>query len=467
MELQFWGAAQVVTGSMHLLTVNNHKILLDAGLYQGRRKIAFERNRQIPFDPSEIDALVLSHAHIDHSGNIPSLVKNGFRGTIWCTHATKDLINYMLRDSAHIQEYDVMYINKKRRRQRKKPFEPLYTAADVDETLKLVKSVDYHQPFSPVEGIEVRFGDAGHMLGSANVTLDIDDRGKHKRLAFSGDVGRKHLPILRDPEFVRDADFIIMESTYGNRIHAPIESTAQELRDQVVKTFNRDGKIIIPSFAVGRTQELVYELHKLHEAGQIPKIDIFVDSPLAVNVTEVFKNHPEVYDDEIKAFIKTNHIANAFGFEDLRYVRDVEESKKLNFLHEPAIIISASGMCEAGRVLHHLKNNIEDPRNTIMFVGYQAEYTLGRKILSGQSPVPILGDKYEVRAEIFRLEGYSGHADRNGLLNWLAKTQETKTPRHVFLVHGEPDNMFPLADAIRERGIPHVHTPKRGQPFEL
>ncbi len=467
MELQFWGAAQVVTGSMHLLTVNNKKLLLDAGLYQGRRKIAFERNRQMPFDPSEIDALILSHAHIDHSGNIPSLVKRGFKGTIWCTDATRDLISYMLRDSAYIQNYDVKYVNKKRRRQGKKPFEPLYTESDVERTLKLVQSVDYHTPFTPMDGVEALFKDAGHMLGSTNVTLDIDDHGTHKRLVFSGDIGRKHLPILRDPEFVRDADIIIMESTYGNRVHAPIENTAAELRDQVIKTFNRGGKIIIPSFAVGRTQELVYELHKLHDAHEIPKLDIFVDSPLAVNVTSVFKDHPEVYDEEIKKYMAKNHIANAFGFEDLRYIRDVEDSKKLNFLRQPAIIISASGMCEAGRILHHLKNNIEDPRNTIMFVGYQGEHTLGRKILDGQSPVPILGDKYDVQAEVFRLEGYSGHADRNALLNWLAEAQKTKTPRHVFLVHGEPENMFPLAEAIRGMGVPNVHTPERGQPFDV
>ncbi len=467
MKLQFWGAAQVVTGSMHLLTVNNHKILLDAGLYQGRRKIAFEMNRQLPFDPSEIDALILSHAHIDHSGNIPSLVKNGFKGTIWCTPATVDLIKYMLRDSAHIQQYDVFYINKKRRRQHKTPFEPLYTDEDVLDTLDLVKSVNYHQVFSPLPGIEVRFGDAGHMLGSANVTLDIDDRGKHKRLAFSGDIGRKHLPILRDPEYVSNADTIIMESTYGNRLHDPIENTAQELKEQVLKTFARGGKIIIPSFAVGRTQELVYELHKLHDAHQIPQLDIFVDSPLAVNVTEVFETHPEVYDDEIKSYMKTNHISNAFGFKDLTYIRDVEKSKRLNTLKQPAIIISASGMCEAGRILHHLKNNIEDKRNTILFVGYQAEHTLGRKILEGRSPVPILGERYEVKAEIHRLEGYSGHADRNGLLTWMEKAQETKTPRHVFLVHGEPDNMFPLAEAIEKQGIPHVICPKRGQVFEM
>ncbi len=467
MELQFWGAARVVTGSMHLLTINRKKILLDAGLYQGRRKVAFEINRTLPFDASEIDAVVLSHAHIDHSGNLPSLVKNGFKGKIWCTHATKDLCGYMLRDSAHIQESDVRYVNKKRRRQGKKPFEPLYTDADAVQTLSQMQSVSYYQKFSPISGVEVFFRDAGHMLGSANVTLDIDDKGHHRRLAFSGDIGRKHLPILRDPEYVENADIIIMESTYGNRLHAPIENAAMDLKAQVVKTFERGGKIIIPSFAVGRTQELVYALHKLHEANEIPQLDIFVDSPLAVNVTEVFENHPEIYDEEITDFMKNGHISNAFGFEDLRYIRDVEDSKKLNTRKEPAIIISASGMCEAGRILHHLKNNIEDPRNTILFVGYQGEHTLGRKILDGKSPVPIFGDPYKVRAEIHKLEGYSGHADKNGLLTWLDKARESKTPRYVFLVHGEPKNMFPLADAIKKRGLPRVEIPKRGQVFSV
>ncbi len=467
MELQFWGAARVVTGSMHLLTVNRQKILLDAGLYQGRRKTAFEINRKLPFDASQIDAVILSHAHIDHSGNLPSLVKNGFKGKIWCTHATKDLCSYMLRDSAHIQESDVRYVNKKRRRQGKKPFEPLYTDADAVQTLLQMQGVDYYQKFSPIPGVEVFLRDAGHMLGSANVTLDIDDNGHHRRLAFSGDIGRKHLPILRDPEYVENADIIIMESTYGNRLHDPIENAAIDLKKQVIKTFERGGKIIIPSFAVGRTQELVYALHKLHETNDIPQLDIFVDSPLAVNVTEVFKNHPEVYDEEITAFMKTEHISNAFGFEDLRYIRDVNDSKKLNTRKEPAIIISASGMCEAGRILHHLKNNIQDPRNTILFVGYQGEHTLGRKILDGKSPVPIFGDSYEVRAEIHKLEGYSGHADKNGLLTWLDKARQSKTPRYVFLVHGEPENMFPLADAIKKRGLPRVEIPKRGQVFEV
>jgi metallo-beta-lactamase family protein len=467
MELQFWGAAQTVTGSMHLLKLGRANILLDCGLYQGRRKEAFEINRVLPFNPRDIDVLILSHAHIDHSGNIPSLVKNGFRGRIWCTPATEDLINYMLRDSAHIQESDVKYVNKRRKRQGKRLFEPLYTDDDALEALRLVESVGYHETFSPLPGVSITFGDAGHMLGSANITLDIDDSGKQKRLAFSGDIGRKNLPILRDPEAVEGADIIIMESTYGNRLHEPIENTTQRLKEQVSQTVDRGGKIIIPAFAVGRTQELVYALHQLYEADQLPRLDIFVDSPLAVNVTEAFKRHPEVYDAEIKAFMENEQVTNPFGFEDLTYIKAVEESKQLNELDRPAIIISASGMCEAGRILHHLKNNIEDARNTILFVGYQGEHTLGRKILDGQSPVPILGERYEVKAEVHKLEGYSGHADRNGLLNWLRQAQVTKTPRHLFLVHGEPEGAFSLAEAVKQRGIPHVDVPIRGQKFRL
>lgn len=467
MELQFCGAAQTVTGSMHLIKLSQANILLDCGLYQGRRKEAFEINRVLPFNPRDIDVVILSHAHIDHSGNIPSLVKNGFRGRIWCTPATEDLINYMLRDSAHIQESDVKYVNKRRKRQGKRLFEPLYTDDDALEALRLVESVGYHETFSPLPGVSVTFGDAGHMLGSAHVTLDINDRGEQKRLAFSGDVGRKNLPILRDPEAVVGADIIIMESTYGNRLHEPIENTTQRLGEQVRRTVARGGKIIIPAFAVGRTQELVYALHQLYEAGQIPRLDIFVDSPLAVNVTEVFKRHPEVYDAEIIAFMENEQVTSPFGFEDLTYIRDVEESKQLNDLDRPAIIISASGMCEAGRILHHLKNNIEDTRNTVLFVGYQGEHTLGRKILDGQSPVPILGETYEVRAEVHKLEGYSGHADRNGLLNWLRRAQETKTPQHLFLVHGEPEEAFSLAEAIKQGGLSHVTVPVRGQKFRV
>ena len=467
MELQFWGAAQVVTGSMHLITINGYKILLDCGLYQGRRKIAFDLNRTFPFDPAEIDTLILSHAHIDHSGNIPGLIRNGFKGNVWCTPITKELLGYMLLDSAHIQQNDVKFVNKKRKRQGKNLFEPLYTQDDAEKSLAYIRSIPYHQEFSPLPGIRATFGDAGHMLGSANITLDINDNGHHKRLAFSGDIGRRHLPILRDPEYVKEADIIIMESTYGNRDHDPVQNVAIDLKRQVLKTFKRGGKIIVPAFAVGRTQEIVFALHQLHQAHEIPQLDIFVDSPLAVNITDVFKNHPEVYDKETHQFLRDEHVKSPFGFNDLQYIRDVEDSKKLNDLTDPAIIISASGMCEAGRILHHLKNNIQNPRNTVLFVGYQAEHTLGRKILNGNSPIPIFGEEYEVKAEIHKLDGYSGHADRKGLLNWVAQATKTKHPRHIFLVHGEPENAFPLADAIEKQGIGKTTVPKRGQIFSV
>lgn len=467
MELQFWGAAQTVTGSMHLLKVNNYKILLDCGMYQGHRKEAFERNNNFPFDPTEIDALIVSHAHIDHIGNIPTLVKKGYRGPIWATSATRDLAAIMLRDSAHIQESDVEYVNKRRIRQGKKPFEPLYTQADVLEALSLFQSVEYDRLFSPLPGIQVRYRDAGHVLGSASVTLTIDDHGQQKCLVFSGDVGRTNLPILRDPQPVDGADFIIMESTYGGRYHEPPSEAEAELKQMVLETFQKNGKIIVPSFALGRTQELVYALHELKINGNLPDIQVYIDSPLAVNATEVFRLHPEAYDQETKALVKASDSHDPFGFEGINYIRDVAESKALNELSQPAIIISASGMCESGRVLHHLKNNISEARNTILFVGYQAENTLGRKILEGQPVVSIFGEEYPVRAKVFKINGYSAHADHNGLLAWLKMAQERGNPRQLFLVHGEMEGATPLAEAARQQGLSTVHIPARGQSFDL
>jgi metallo-beta-lactamase family protein len=467
MQIQFWGAAGCVTGSMHLLSVNGHNLLLDCGLYQGKRKEAFERNRNLPFDPGEINAVILSHAHIDHSGNLPSLVKSGFSGTIYATSATRDLDAYMLLDSAHIQENDVAYVNKRRAKQGKRLFEPLYTRREAMDTLMHFSTVEYGRPFEPVPGVQVHFRDAGHILGSAIVVIDADENGRKRRLVFSGDLGRKGLPILRDPSVAEDVDFVIMESTYGNRFHASTGEAKEMLRQAAQEVYDRHGKLIIPSFALGRTQELAYRLNQLWEEDQLPPIDAFVDSPLAVNVTEVFRLHPECYNEEMLDAMLTETDRDPLGFRHLRYNRDVEGSKRLNELKTPAIIISASGMCEAGRILHHLKHNIDDSRSTVLFVGYQAEHTLGRKILEGQDPVPIFGEEYPVRAQVKRAEGYSAHADRTELLDWAARVASQSDLKRVFLVHGEEEGLTALADGLREQGVPQVDIPERGQAFEL
>lgn len=467
MELEFWGAAQTVTGSMHWLKVNGYNILLDCGLYQGHRKEAFERNRNFPFDPADIDVLILSHAHIDHTGNVPTLVKHGYRGPIWATPASRDLCAIMLRDSAYIQENDVEYVNRRRLKEGKQPFEPLYVQADAVEALTLFQTVGYNRPFLVAPGVQAHYREAGHVLGSASVTLDIDEGGQQKRLVFSGDIGRKNLPILRDPVPVEGADFIIMESTYGQRYHESPGQAKAALKEAVLDACDKKGKIIVPSFAVGRTQELVYALHELIDGGEIPKIDVFVDSPLAVNATEVFRLHPEVYDQETRDFLAQTQSRDPFGFEGVTYIREASASKALNNLTQPAVIISASGMCESGRILHHLKNNITDPRNTILFVGYQAEHTLGRKILEGQPVVPIFGEDYPVKARVLKINGYSAHADHNGLLAWLKAAQEQSNLQKLFLVHGELENATALAEAARAQGVPEVHIPARGQSFVL
>jgi len=467
MQVEFLGAVRTVTGSMHLLHVNGYKLLLDCGLYQGRRKQAFERNRNLPFDAGEIDVVILSHAHIDHSGNLPSLVKAGFNGTIYATSATRDLCAYMLLDSAHIQESDVRYVNKRRAKQGKRLFEPLYTRQDATQTLSHFSTVEYNRPFQPLPGVSVQFRDAGHILGSATTVVDVNENGRKLRLVFSGDIGRKGLPILRDPQVAENADYLIMESTYGNRFHESTGEAKEILRQIAQETYDRRGKLIIPSFAVGRTQELAYRLNQLWEAGELPPIDVFVDSPLAVNVTEVFRLHPECFNVEMLDAMLTEDDRDPLGFKRLRYIRNVEESKRLNEIRTPAIIISASGMCEAGRILHHLKNNIEDPRTTVLFVGYQAENTLGRKLLDGQEVVPIFGEKYRVKARVKRAEGYSAHADRTELLDWAARTQAQGNLKRVFLIHGEEESALALAEGLREQGVPQVEVPEPGQVFEL
>ena len=466
MKLTFHGAARTVTGSMHLVETNGVRLLLDCGLFQGRRKETYERNLNFPFDPASIDAVILSHAHIDHSGNIPNLVKQGFQGPIWCTPATRDLCVAMLRDSGYIHEHDVFYLNKHRRRKGLPPVEPLYTRQDADAALPAFVTIGYGRPFPVVPGVRLTFLDAGHILGSAITLLDIEEKGKTQRLVFSGDLGRPGLAILRDPEMVGAADVLIMESTYGNRLHDSTGEAERMLRNVINDTYRRRGKVIIPSFAVGRTQELVYGLHRLADAHKIPDLPIFVDSPLAVNVTEIFRLHPECYDEEVQEFINRDSHRDPFGFRRLRYIRDVEDSKALNFLRDSAVIISASGMCEAGRILHHLKNNIGDPANTILFVGFQAEHTLGRRILDGHEQVRIFGKEYRVRAEVESIDGYSAHADQKELLAWV-EGFDSQRLQHVFLVHGEEEAALVLAEEVRQRGVRHVRVPERGEMVEL
>ena len=467
MQLEFWGAAREVTGSMHLLRVGRKNLLIDCGLAQGRRKHAFERNRNLPFDASTIDAVILTHAHIDHSGNLPTLARGGFRGKIFTTSATEDLCNYMLVDSAHIQKSDVRYVNRRRKKEGKRPFEPLYQIGDVRKALSRFRAIDYHSWFTPVDGVRALFLDAGHILGSASVILEVTEAGRTRRIAFSGDIGRKGLPILKDPEIPHGADFVIMESTYGDRLHEPASAAKGYLRECASSTAEKGGVLLVPAFALGRTQEVVYRLNQLWEEGALPPIDVYVDSPLAVNVTEVFGRHPECWDEEMIETTRNDRDGDALGFRRLRYVQSVEESKSLNSKPGPMVIISASGMCEGGRVLHHLSNNLDKPSTAVLFVGFQAANTLGRKILEGRSPVPILGTMVEVNARVERADSYSAHADRNELIAWAESARETGNIQKYFLVHGEPESADSLAAVLRERGTAEVLVPERGQAFEL
>ena len=467
MQLRFLGAARTVTGSMHLLEVNGRRLLLDCGLAQGRRKEAFELNRNLLFDPAALDAVLLSHAHIDHSGNLPSLPRRGFTGKIYCTPATRDLAGYMLLDSAHIQESDVAYVNKRRARQGKQLFEPLYARNDAEAVLRHFAAVDYEQTFEPIPGVRAQFLDAGHILGSAVVVLDLEENGRRVRLAFSGDLGRNGHPFLRTPQVPEKTDFLILESTYGNRLHEPIEEGDQVFLQLVAETFQKSGKLLIPAFALGRTQELVYRLNRAAEAGTCPPIDVFVDSPLAVNLTEVFRLHPECFNVGVLDQMEREPDHDPLGFPRLRYVRSVEESKQLNAREAPAVIISASGMCESGRILHHLSNHIGKRHTTVLFVGFQAQHTLGRRLLDGLSPVLIFGEPRRVRARIKQIGSYSAHADRDELLAWAAAVQKGGALKRVFLVHGEEASAFALADGLHKQGGENVEVPQRGQAFDL
>lgn len=467
MKIEFSGAALGVTGSKHMLTLNGKKILLDCGLFQGRRLQSIQANLQFPFDPAEIDAVVLSHAHIDHSGAIPALVKNGFDGPIYCTHATRDLCSIMLRDSGYIQEKDAEWIKKKL----KDPTaEPLYTIADAERSLANLRSVAYDQPFHITPEIKVTFRDAGHILGSAMEEWDIHDQDtdQYVRMGFTGDLGRHHLPILRNPEQLEHLDVLITESTYGNRLHEEISAVEDEFAAKINETAKRGGKIFIPAFAVERTQEILYVIRDLQHQQKIPKLPIFVDSPLAINATEIFRLHPECFDSELKEMMDRGQTPFLDETEGLQFTRTVDESKSINEFSGPAIVIAASGMCEAGRIRHHLRNNISNEKNTIMVVGYMARNTLGRKIVEREPEVNIFGQPYEVKADVAIFNAFSAHADQTGLLNFATHAGESM--RQVFCVHGEEEQITPLQKKLRE--LPNmkkasIDVPRPGDEFAL
>jgi metallo-beta-lactamase family protein len=454
-----------VTGSQHLLEINGHNILLDCGLYQGPRAEANQRNRSFGFDPAEVEAVILSHAHIDHSGNLPSLFKAGFRGPIYATQATAHLSNIMLIDSGHIQESDAYFLNKKRIKSGGPLVEPLYTQEDAALVGQYFVGLDYDEEFEPLPGVTGRLVEAGHILGSAAVGLDVRENGRRTRLWFSGDIGRRDLPLIRDPELPEAVDAMIMECTYGDKPHRDPQLAYDELRVVVGRTLERGGKVIIPAFAVGRTQEIVYYLHQMFERREVPRVPVYVDSPLAVNATDVFKQHPECFDAETWEFIRAGKHRQLLGFDRLTYTRSVEESKALNDRTDPMVILSASGMAETGRILHHLRNNIENPKNTILIVSWQAPYTLGRRLADREKEVKIFGEPYPVRAEVATIGGLSAHAGQNFLLEYALEVKSQA--RQVFLVHGEPAAAGVLREKLVERGMEQVVYPERHEVVEL
>jgi metallo-beta-lactamase family protein len=464
MNIQFLGAARTVTGSMHLLSVNGSRILLDCGMYQGRRAESYERNRTFSFDPKTIDAVVLSHAHIDHAGNLPNLVKQGFKGPIYATVATRDLCNIMLYDSAYIQERDIEYVNKKHTKRKEPLVEPLYTVLDVTDAMNQFIGINYNQPITVAKGVHVTLLDAGHILGSSLVVCDVEEDGKTKRIAFTGDLGRKNAPILRDPQQLDETDVLISESTYGGKFHDPVDGMKDSLAEVIKRTVDRGGKVIVPSFSVERTQEIVYLLSELFDEGRLPVIPIYVDSPLAVDATDIFRIHPECFDKETMAHINVNQ--DPFGFHRLIYVRTVDQSKQLNGLHSPCMIIAASGMCEAGRIVHHLANNIENSKNTIMIVGYQADHTLGKRIVERVPEVTIFGDVLKLNAEVAVLNSFSAHADQTELVSYILGI-DSKRLKRIFLVHGEIEQSEKLAAKLKDNHVENIEIPEMGQKVEL
>lgn len=451
MKIQFCGAASGVTGSCHLISTEKYKLLLDCGQFQGNKATEAMNYEPFPFNPAEIDFMILSHAHIDHCGRIPLLVKQGFTGKIYCTDATADLLEVMLKDSGYIHEKEAEWQNRKNERAGRARVEPLYTYQDALDSLKYVEPVLYDQLIEVNEQIKLVFNDAGHILGSAITELWVEEDGDVSKIVFSGDLGVMDRPILRDPTIIKKADYVIMESTYGNRLHEDNVNSIEKLIDIVLKTIKRGGNVVIPSFAVGRTQELIYQFNRFYEANSkykadLDKITVYVDSPMATTATEVFKRNAQVFDEETKRYILEGD--NPLDFPNLKFTRTSNDSMAINFNNDPKVIISASGMCEAGRIRHHLKHNLWDARNSIVFVGYQAEGTLGRLLTQGVDKVTLFGEEIMVRAEIYNLEGFSGHADRDGLYAWLNGFQ--KAPKHIFLVHGEAESKADFAEYVKE-----------------
>jgi len=456
MDIQFTGAAREVTGSCHIVRANGKTVMLDCGMFQGKRSESREKNLRLPLPPTEIDAIVLSHAHIDHAGRLPLLVREGYRGSIWCTSATRDLCAIMLADSAYIQEKDAVFLAKRR----KEVAAPLYTTADAVRAIELMVGVGYKRWMDIVPGIRAQFWDAGHILGSASVVLEVTENGTTKRLVFSGDVGRDGLAIIRDPEPpTGGADAVIMESTYGTRDHVSVDGARAQLAEVVRQTAARGGRLLVPAFALGRTQELVYDLHSLVREGAIPSMPIFIDSPLAIHATTVFAQHPEVFD---RTEDLVQQVQKLFEFPLVKYTRDVQESKAIMQTPGPMIIIAASGMVESGRILHHLLNHASDPSTTILIVGFQAEHTLGRRIVDRSAVIKVFGEEVPLRARVEILNGYSAHADRTGLVSWLqqvtdggpagsARAAGTKPP--VFLVHGEPEVQDAFVQTLGAHGF--------------